>query len=94
MQRWALKLRGPHCHLVDLSHRQQSLSHLSAPRNSSVASLLSSISSSDASQPRDVTVNGFVRSVRKQKRVAFAHLGDGSSLDPLQVVLSPEQAEA
>ena len=40
-----------------------------------------------------IRVNGFVRTVRKQKRVAFAAVGDGSSLESLQVVLNPEQAE-
>ncbi|KAK8243757.1 mitochondrial carrier domain-containing protein [Phyllosticta capitalensis] len=39
-----------------------------------------------------VSVNGWVRSVRKQKRIAFAAVGDGSSLAPLQVVMSPELA--
>ncbi|KAF2267685.1 asparaginyl-tRNA synthetase [Lojkania enalia] len=39
-----------------------------------------------------LTVNGYVRTVRKQKRIAFAALGDGSSLQPVQVVLTPEQA--
>jgi len=40
-----------------------------------------------------VTVHGFVQSVRKQKKIAFAALSDGSSLEPLQAVLQPEQAE-
>jgi asparaginyl-tRNA synthetase len=40
-----------------------------------------------------LTLNGFVRSVRKQKRVAFAAIGDGSSLQTVQAVLTPEQAE-
>lgn len=39
-----------------------------------------------------VVVNGFVRSIRKQKRVAFAAIGDGTTLEPLQAVLKPEQA--
>jgi asparaginyl-tRNA synthetase len=39
-------------------------------------------------------VNGFVRSVRKQKRHAFAAIGDGSTVEPLQVVMTPPQAEA
>ncbi|KAH7039096.1 mitochondrial carrier domain-containing protein [Macrophomina phaseolina] len=43
-------------------------------------------------QGERVSVDGWVRSVRKQKRIAFAAVGDGSSLAPLQVVLSPEQA--
>jgi asparaginyl-tRNA synthetase len=37
-------------------------------------------------------LNGFVRTVRKQKRVAFAAIGDGTSLDAVQAVLTPEQA--
>ncbi|KAF2641408.1 asparaginyl-tRNA synthetase [Massarina eburnea CBS 473.64] len=40
-----------------------------------------------------LTLNGFVRSVRKQKRVAFAAIGDGSSLQTVQAVLTPEQAD-
>lgn len=39
-----------------------------------------------------VTVTGFVRSIRKQKRIAFAAIGDGTSSEPLQAVLRPEQA--
>jgi hypothetical protein len=40
-----------------------------------------------------VSVHGFVRSVRAQKRYAFVSLGDGSSLDPLQAVVPANQAE-
>ncbi|KAF1984501.1 asparaginyl-tRNA synthetase [Aulographum hederae CBS 113979] len=40
-----------------------------------------------------ISVNGFIRSVRKQKKHAFASIGDGSTLSPLQALLSPEQAE-
>jgi len=40
-----------------------------------------------------VTVNGFVRSVRRQKKVAFAAISDGSTYDPLQVVLTPDEAK-
>jgi asparaginyl-tRNA synthetase len=40
-----------------------------------------------------LTVNGFVRTVRKQKRVAFAAIGDGSSIQTVQAVLTPEQAD-
>ncbi|KAF1920529.1 mitochondrial carrier domain-containing protein [Ampelomyces quisqualis] len=38
-------------------------------------------------------LNGYVRTVRKQKRVAFAAIGDGSTLQTVQAVLSPELAE-
>lgn len=41
---------------------------------------------------QDVRVSGWVRSVRKQKQVAFAHIGDGTTARPLQAVLKPEQA--
>ncbi|QDS71268.1 hypothetical protein FKW77_000910 [Venturia effusa] len=39
------------------------------------------------------TVDGFVRSLRKQKRVAFATISDGSTVSALQAVLTPEQAK-
>lgn len=41
---------------------------------------------------QDVTVHGWVRSIRKQKRVAFAAVSDGSTVDSLQAVLKPEDA--
>ena len=41
---------------------------------------------------KNITVNGWVRSVRKQKRVAFAAISDGSTIDSLQAVLKPEDA--
>lgn len=48
---------------------------------------------SNESDRNPVTVQGFVRSIRKQKNVAFVSLGDGTTLKPLQVVLSPHQVE-
>lgn len=42
---------------------------------------------------KNATVNGWVRSLRKQKKIAFAALQDGSTLEPLQAVLKPEQTE-
>lgn len=41
---------------------------------------------------QDVTVDGWIRSVRKQKRVVFAAISDGSTIDSLQAVLSPDDA--
>lgn len=58
-----------------------------------IARLLALPSDSTANSHRTVTVSGFVRSVRKQKHITFAAIGDGSSFDPLQVVLTPGQAE-
>jgi asparaginyl-tRNA synthetase len=37
-------------------------------------------------------VQGFVRSVRKQKHFAFAEITDGSTIQSLQAVLTPDQA--
>lgn len=75
------------------------------PRHSStfcpanIAELLSP-SSQPSSSPRrrlsdgeTLMVNGYVRSVRKQKRVAFAAIADGSTLQSVQAVLSPQLAE-
>ncbi|KAI1459720.1 asparaginyl-tRNA synthetase [Annulohypoxylon moriforme] len=41
----------------------------------------------------DVKIDGFVRSVRAQKRQSFVALGDGSSLESLQAVVPSDQAE-
>lgn len=58
-----------------------------------VAQLLSSDVAAQVEDYDDqVALNGFVRTVRKQKRVAFAAIGDGTSLDAVQAVLTPEQA--
>ncbi|KAJ1325770.1 asparaginyl-tRNA synthetase [Microdochium nivale] len=40
-----------------------------------------------------ITVDGFVRSVRSQKRHSFVSLGDGSSLDALQAVVPADLAQ-
>lgn len=40
-----------------------------------------------------MTINGYVRTVRKQKRIAFAAIGDGSTLQTVQAVLAPQLAE-
>ncbi|KAI9728370.1 MAG: asparaginyl-tRNA synthetase [Chrysothrix sp. TS-e1954] len=66
------------------------------PRALRVAELLKqpTKATSGASGANDhVEVNGFVRSIRKQKAVAFAAVGDGSALEAVQAVLKPEDAE-
>ncbi len=52
----------------------------------SIRQLLSTHTPSDPTAP--VRVNGWVRSVRRQKRVAFAHITDGSSHQGLQAVFN------
>ena len=65
-----------------------SAANASSPRGNSIATILAR----DA-PVENAEVHGWVRSVRKQKRIAFAALGDGSTLDSLQAVLKPEQVE-
>lgn len=59
----------------------------------SIAELLRPSNLPDGDSERTLVVTGFVQSIRKQKRVAFAALNDGSSLEPVQVVMSPVHAE-
>lgn len=57
------------------------------------ASPLSSSPSRTFPEDETLTVHGYVRSVRKQKRIAFAAIGDGSTLQTVQAVSSPQLAE-
>ncbi|KFY24265.1 hypothetical protein V493_05355 [Pseudogymnoascus sp. VKM F-4281 (FW-2241)] len=73
--------------------RVQQRFHSSAPSTSasplSVAKLLAT-----PADDGERHVYGFIRSIRKQKTRAFAAIGDGSSLEPLQALLTPAQAES
>lgn len=40
-----------------------------------------------------MAINGFVQTIRKQRKRSFAAIGDGTSLRTLQAVLQPEQAD-
>lgn len=44
-------------------------------------------------QRTQVTVAGFVRTIRNQKQRSFVELGDGSTLYALQAVVSPSHAK-
>ena len=65
----------------------------SIPTPTTVASLQAHDEKTKHDGQRLVVLHGLIRSVRKQKRVAFAALSDGTTLEPAQVVLKPEQAE-
>jgi hypothetical protein len=41
---------------------------------------------------KTVSVSGTIKTIRRQKHGAFAHVTDGSCLEPIQVVLDPELA--
>lgn len=62
-------------------------------KSKNIASLLQRSTDSEAATSAEIEVDGFVRTIRKQKRVAFAAVSDGSSLQPVQAVLKPDQAE-
>lgn len=81
----ALALRHPRCSSTFCPTAIAELLRPAAP-----------LSSSARHTPLDgetLTVNGYIRTVRKQKRVAFAALGDGSTLQTVQAVLPPQLAE-
>ncbi|KKZ59827.1 asparaginyl-tRNA synthetase [[Emmonsia] crescens] len=48
--------------------------------------------SSSSLDNRQIRVQGFIRSVRKQKRIAFAEISDGSTIKTVQAILTPGQA--
>lgn len=62
-------------------------------KSKNIASLLQRSAGSEAATSTEIEVDGFVRTIRKQKRVAFAAVSDGSSSQPVQAVLNPDQAE-
>lgn len=43
-------------------------------------------------EEQELKLQGFIRSVRKHKRFAFAEISDGSTVVPLQAILTPSQA--
>ena len=75
--------------LRSFSSRQRSFIALPT----TIAKLQEFDSKSEHYGAKHVALHGYVRSVRKQKNVAFAALYDGTSLDAVQVVLRPDQAE-
>ncbi|ODH12749.1 asparagine-tRNA ligase [Paracoccidioides brasiliensis] len=60
-----------------------------APTSSNAAAGNGSLSSLDN---RQIRIQGFVRSVRKQKQFAFAEISDGSTIKSVQAILTPGQA--
>lgn len=72
---------------LSYSRARQYESTSSRQKTQSIAELLESGAAAE-----DVQVDGWVRSVRKQKRIAFAAVGDGSTVDSVQAVLKPEDA--
>ena len=72
---------------LSYSRARQQEANLQGQKSRSITELLERGSAAE-----NVHVDGWVRSVRKQKRIAFAAIGDGSSLDSVQVVLKPEDA--
>jgi hypothetical protein len=40
----------------------------------------------------EIKISGIIRSIRKQKHASFAHISDGTTLAPIQIVLDSERA--
>ena len=85
MRAWRIAQRSL-VNLVPRSNRAFSCSRVLFERRS-VAHILQ-----HGKDAENVSVTGWVRSVRKQKKVGFAAVGDGSTVDSLQAVLKPEDA--
>jgi asparaginyl-tRNA synthetase len=79
------------CLRLASTHSQRTL-HSSAPTTKASLSVAELLDTPPAA-PDNVIVNGFVRSVRNQKNRSFASIGDGSSLEPLQALLTPQQGQ-
>jgi asparaginyl-tRNA synthetase len=82
--------RGLSHHTLRTGASSRWLSTIQKPAN--IASLLKSSADSTNDSSTDIEINGYVRTIRKQKRIAFAAVGDGSSLQAVQAVLTPDQA--
>lgn len=61
--------------------------------NPSIAAVLASPPSTESQPRQQITVVGFVRTIRNQKLRSFVEVGDGSTVYPLQAVLEPLQAK-
>ncbi|GAX27501.1 asparaginyl-tRNA synthetase [Fistulifera solaris] len=65
------------------------------PGTSTLASFAPRIKTVDAKEPTDsdITIKGWVRTIRKQKTLAFAQVNDGSNLGGIQCVLNFDQLD-
>ena len=61
--------------------------------NPSIASVLALRPDPNGLQRTQVTVAGFVRTIRNQKQRSFVELGDGSTVYALQAVVPPSHAK-
>ena len=63
--------------------------HTTSPRQERVthAQLKDGVRDQDLKEP--IRIQGLVRSIRKQKRIAFASISDGTTHDPVHAVLTP-----
>lgn len=58
-----------------------------------ITALLQAHKEGHLASSESVQVDGYIQSIRKQKKKAFASLQDGQSLDTLQAVIPPDLAE-
>ncbi|KAK4056922.1 asparaginyl-tRNA synthetase [Microbotryomycetes sp. JL221] len=77
-------LRGDDMHYGLARHSHQHFTNTASTSSSPTTS---------AETSNTVTIHGWVKSCRKQKRIAFAVVNDGTTNERLQCVLSPELAQ-
>ena len=58
-----------------------------------IAEILDSARSGAAPSTEPIKIIGHIRTIRNQKRLSFAKLGDGSTTEELQVIIEPSQAK-
>lgn len=93
-----LTIKSPSCaryywKTIEATKRAGSITEVSIPKAQGKLGDLLQHSEKSEELLGELEVQGFVRSIRKQKRIAFAAIGDGSNLLPIQAVLEPAQAE-
>ena len=77
--RFTLLARGLHTSAVTIKHSHPNIAQI--------------LDIAPQELPQQLTVVGFVRTVRNQKRFSFVELGDGSTPHSLQAVLEPSLAQ-
>ncbi|KAL6709538.1 asparaginyl-tRNA synthetase [Coniothyrium glycines] len=81
------RIASPSCIRYTSTRHPASIAELLRP------SLSASNTPDTPKEGSSLTISGYVRTIRKQKRVAFAAIGDGSTLQTVQAVLAPQLAD-
>lgn len=92
MRSWRPSLRCRHESLHLFGQRRSLVIRVKDGYQTNIAKLVNDDKAAEQFVHETLEVKGYVQSVRKQSKIAFAAIRDGSSMKTLQVVLDPEQA--